>query len=822
MNRKPFLILLTLFVSLCLSAGTCSADEALGGIPLTEVHEGVVTGGVYFDSYYGIADQVKGQPITISKTFTLPDDAEIDWAMLFTSVYCGSQDANYRGTANVSFGGTVLGNETLNVPFVFKMNGGDGFVLVNSHTNRVTSDYVMNYNVTDLVQPGENTAVINTAPIDSTFDGRIKLMSLVVAYNNSSDRTTWYQVNLGHDVDSYYSENSLGVDYIGSTDFDAQLPEGSLPKGANLTAVYMASANGAYAFNEGELVSSTPQGYYGGGSDTWDVTDSLNPAGTNTMTYNRSSSYYKIVLGTLTAEYEEETSGNEDADLNLTELAVFHNSYAGAWKDLNNTVSVTVRNEGPEAVSGTPVVLFEDGVEVGNETIETLPSGVDTVVSFTWKPGEEKTYSLKAVADPYNVISDPDRTNNEKSLEQVVLHNGYVGDMPLATFAHGIVRGNISYDYGDSYYSGSMAAGATYTVNHTLSLPEGANVKLARLYTYWTWSNADTPVMSLNFAGNTVMPEATYSDRKDWGSYDYPSGTWACNVTGLVPGNGEYRTIITNTNPDTSRSFIINGVCLLVVYEEPEGEETEYWINEGADMLSTTGSSGGMTSEEATTEALFSGTVDLDQVGSAELWTVVPSGKNEGNFLLFNEAIFSGIYEGSPSSSLDIDRLEAVEDCLKEENNAIEISAAPSEIGGDFLVPSGAILLVRYGNDSSGGNDSSSISIGVEILPAISLSVTPNEIYFGTLSPGETSRAETITLQNNGKYALDVTADVTDSADNLFMDGILLDSAPWASFSKTIASKKSSNSNVALRVPSDYAGTGNFEGNLTFWAEIAA
>jgi len=117
MNK--IIIALAIFL---LTAGVCSADNYCGGIPLTTVQEGVVSGGVFTESYHYDGDQVNYNPITIDHTFTLPSFENVEWAMLMTTVYSGHMQNNYQGMANVTFNGDVLGNETLNVSFVYIYN----------------------------------------------------------------------------------------------------------------------------------------------------------------------------------------------------------------------------------------------------------------------------------------------------------------------------------------------------------------------------------------------------------------------------------------------------------------------------------------------------------------------------------------------------------------------------------------------------------------------------------------------------------------------------------------------------------------------------
>ena len=103
------------------------------------------------------------------------------------------------------------------------------------------------YDVTGIVQPNSNASVKTWRKYpDQSFDGRIKVVTLVVAYNDGDSDTVHYWVNQGHDVDNYYWDDQGGPNYIGETNFSAALPFGSSTQNANLTAVHMASQDGSY------------------------------------------------------------------------------------------------------------------------------------------------------------------------------------------------------------------------------------------------------------------------------------------------------------------------------------------------------------------------------------------------------------------------------------------------------------------------------------------------------------------------------------------------------------------------------------------------
>ena len=89
MNVNTGRIWLVLLALLLLPAAV-SADEYIGGIPLSTVESGTVSGGVFIDAYPGFATDA-------TKTFTLPAGATVRWAQLYVVVYCGNMREKYDG-----------------------------------------------------------------------------------------------------------------------------------------------------------------------------------------------------------------------------------------------------------------------------------------------------------------------------------------------------------------------------------------------------------------------------------------------------------------------------------------------------------------------------------------------------------------------------------------------------------------------------------------------------------------------------------------------------------------------------------------------------
>jgi len=317
MNAKALIataVLVALTLTLC---GTASADPYCGGVPLTTEREGVVSGDLWFDH---CGPMVSGE---WTKDYTLPAYTDVDWAHLYVAVYCGHMQSNRQGRANITFNEVQLGgapdglsSEVFNVSYSYPGTGGTGPAWVNDHCVRVTSDYTMWYNVTGLVEVDSDVCVKTWKKEDyiGVFDGRIKAVTLVVAYNDGDSDTVYYWFNQGHDTDNYYWDDLGNPNYIGETNFTASLPPGATIQNANLTAVHMASQDGAYTFNGVSIPTdpnsgTTPPGENGQfpytGYNTWYAPDLFNSNSNNILTYDRNGPYYKITQAFLSAEYTE-------------------------------------------------------------------------------------------------------------------------------------------------------------------------------------------------------------------------------------------------------------------------------------------------------------------------------------------------------------------------------------------------------------------------------------------------------------------------------------------------------------------------------------
>ena len=311
--------MLVLLAALAMVA-PAAADPYLGGDRLVTSNGtyGTVSGGLWFDAY-GAFEYAYENPIT--KTFVLPCDPEdVEWARLYVSSYIGNMQVNYPLNTTVEFDGGdgygTLGIEIMDTNYVYPISAanGTGTIWFNDHFNRVTSDCLMWYDVTDEINSSSVSARVKTTHPDyptgspPPFDGRVKMIALVVAYNDDDSDQIHYWVNQGHDTDSAVADTA-GQFYIGDTDFDTTVVTN--PGEASLTAIYLGSYNANYEFNNIVLPWSSPPTWPYLGAQSWDVTGDVNTAGVSTMTFDRNathsgqySGYFKIPLALLTVEEE--------------------------------------------------------------------------------------------------------------------------------------------------------------------------------------------------------------------------------------------------------------------------------------------------------------------------------------------------------------------------------------------------------------------------------------------------------------------------------------------------------------------------------------
>ena len=252
----------------------------------------------YSGKVSGDVDVVTANPwnTTGAITYVIPTSAKtIVSADVFVNVYAGSAKNTHGANANVTLitpnGEKLLASEEL---WIAEGSTNGVVYYVNDHTDKCYSDYQMHYDIKDLISGLNGSSIsikVDTyAMPDKTFDGRIKLISLVLAYDDGdSDIINYY-------VDFAQKWTKTNV----TTEFATENATNII--GAYLTNVALSSADGSFRIN-GELIGDpanhTSGNYYQ--YSTWDNLTSFIKEGQNTemMAVNVGTSTYASLKNTL-------------------------------------------------------------------------------------------------------------------------------------------------------------------------------------------------------------------------------------------------------------------------------------------------------------------------------------------------------------------------------------------------------------------------------------------------------------------------------------------------------------------------------------------
>ena len=131
------------------------------------------------------------------------------------------------------------------------------------------------------------------------------------------------------------------------------------------------------------------------------------------------------------------------------------------------------------------------------------------------------------------------------------------------------------------------------------------------------------------------------------------------------------------------------------------------------------------------------------------------------------------------------------------------------------------------GNGGNGGNDpgnsqdgGETVSLNATILPLIEFTISANAVDFGAVRPGHDSEPQTITVSNTGSGDITITAEVTETSDEIYKTGLFINDDLWSVFSRIVGADASEELALVLSVPRNYAGTSSPSGQVVFWAEV--
>jgi len=647
-------IFAVLLLCLALIPATVSAD----GIDLVTVGSGTVSGGLWSDP--GVMWNTSWPStggVEVTKAYALPAYDDLEWARLYLTVYIGSTSEAKQTTIDIAIDGD--GDGTFDPLAQESLNSTDiGVIPGKPHITRESSNYVLWYDVKDLISAQNPAVLVNTT---GSFDGRVKAACLVAAYNDGDADRVYYRVNAGHFTGQ------------GSTDFDlSDLPAGFAD--ADLTNLYLASTKATeYTFNGDTIVAYDSDKVIYSGYNSFDVNASL-VSGVNTFGWPGAGSYCRSVLALLSVKAQP-------ADIEIT--AITPNAKE-IFANEPNTIAATVKNNGT-AASGAFEVLFSINGVVQNVSVPDLAAGNSTTVSVV-------DPAIRALDDPVTIVVTTDASpQNNLTLTKTVVYNGYKGKRytggdDIVELTNFTVTGGLVYSTGDSAYLGGSSGWTTYTANWTpadLAIPSNASVDAAYLCAFYTYDkNGVMPEnVSLAFNGVGVPYLAHYTDQKLYGTYNFPSGMVVYNVTDAFDLSGN-EAVFTNLGSGGS-SF--NGVTLFVVYADPAATEKQIFFNAGYDILAGQAKYA-TTAEEATAYAPFAGIVSPE---SARLITVAPTASAEGT-LLFGNGTWTTVWNYAGASNIGIDDRDVTAYL-----NATPIAAFRSD--NDYFDAACAVLVLDLG-----------------------------------------------------------------------------------------------------------------------------
>ena len=385
-------------------------------------------------------------------------------------------------------------------------------------------------------------------------------------------------------------------------------------------------------------------------------------------------------------------------DLNVTEITpkcdyLFANE--------SNEICAVIENIGP-ADAGAFNVSFVVGGFSEKVEVSGLAAGASTtrcVIDPTLRNAGDLV-TITVTADCDGEIIELNEANNATVQAETVVNNGYkgktyTGGENITTLQTHTLNGSVLYSVGDSHYlSGATTSWTQYIANWTASdlpVPGAATIEKARLYVYYTWDKVQgmPDNVSMEFNDNPVTIDAFYTDRKGYGTWDFPFGMLAYDVTTYFNASGN-NAILENLNPVAGNPSI-QGMLLVVIYADATEPERTIWINEECDILAAK-SSYCTTPEEATAYAPFAGTIEDIANKSAKLITVAPSASagDDENRLYFNDQVWNGVWDHYVGATeLGIAETD-VSDDLKSSDNI-----AKFQDNGDWMEASNAILLVE-------------------------------------------------------------------------------------------------------------------------------
>lgn len=443
----------------------------------------------------------------------------------------------------------------------------------NENITKAYLDFRLWYNITDKLQAGDNTINVTTSQISDEirFYGNIKTVTVLVAYNDDDKDKIHYWVNGGQNWFPSGSQTSTSFN-TNTIDTDATITD------AQLYTIVLSSADGSYSFNNNPLTGYANEGeagyYYK--QHQWNVTTSINKGTASTMSLSADSGSCRLELAALTALEPEQ----------ITIPAINYNNVSwgsttpGLFTNINNTIYLNVTDIIGD--TGLTANLYINNILASTKTINTALG--NNIIIFD----NVKTTNTSPVNITVNLTDGVDFTLTKEFASVPTYYNGFAGKQftggeGLNTNRSFIGNYDVVISSGNSTYQGASVNKVTNTsISYLVSIPENSIIRNAVLYLPYTFAKTDTSNLdsAITFNGQTLTAIADYTDRKGWGSSNYPYGVRLYDITNILNTENEL-----NITPNSNLDFGLYGSYIIAVYENNASSLKKIMINDEADLL---------------------------------------------------------------------------------------------------------------------------------------------------------------------------------------------------------------------------------------------
>ena len=575
---------------------------------LTTKASGTVTGGLYHNAIQNPSfDSSLYRKYQSDVTFNFTDDySNITTARLYAVLY-DSRDEHSTYSINLTMDGNNDGEyETTieNNHYIGLATTPDSTVYkINDNITKVYTDYVLFYDVTDLI----NSNTVNVE-LNSSF-GSIKCIGLIVAYN---------QENTGKEIDYWINLGTVWTNTDVSTTFATRNHDAD---DVELIQSISSSSNPTTTFNGNTLTyTKSPSGYFG--IESWNVTDKYSSS-SNMVLKNTASGSFKTMAATLALTSSlPENVVVDSVSFTKTQNAVL------AYNDTN--VTVVVRNDGVLCDEADVTLMIGD--ESQTKTVTNIGSAPQSVVF-------EEFFTSAGLKNVSVVITYSNGTTTTAYSGNVdVIASGYMGK----SFTNNTNMTNkVTYDgYNTLNVYGNLFA---YKSNQAISFTFDAVAngltdqdKIVDIFYYQPWGvwNGQVANMTVSLNGEELNYTSSYRDQKGFGGYDFPYGLYVYNITDKVSLDETNSFNIVPVSGAAGYAYFYGGY-IVAIYANSTSR-TLISIAEDCDALSAgTSSSYGATPETAISYANFDG-IDTTDVSNAYV-TVMANNANNQEYLYMND-----------------------------------------------------------------------------------------------------------------------------------------------------------------------------------------